>query len=69
MHDHHTTICNGVLGILGSVIAFISSSALNTAALVHDLTAWMQLFSFVAGFAVSILMAVKIYLDIKKNKK
>ena len=69
MNDHSTTICNGVLGILGSTVAFVSSKMMEPAALVHDLTAWMQLLSFVGGFAVSVLMAIKIYLDIRKKNK
>ena len=69
MHEHSTTICNGVLGLMGSAVAFISSSFMEPAALVHDLTAWMQLLSFVGGFAVSVLMAIKIFLDIRKRNK
>lgn len=62
-HENHLyTLLNGITGILGSVFAY-------TATLVQELTAWMQFFSFVAGFSVSVLMFIKMWRDMKKKDK
>jgi len=68
MNEHCSTVLNGILGVLGSAVAYVSSDML-TGALVHDLTDWMKLISFILGAIVSVLTIVKIYIDVKSKKK